>query len=687
MRIKRRKSRGRGLTRAGAFVAAATTVALTAAPGIAGAAWNQPVGGASPINQAAGQFARQPHVTEIGGVPYIAWHESDGTNTEIRVARLNAAGTAWQQVVGGASPINHDPASDAREPRMIGIGGVPYVTWREQDGTNTEVRVSRLNAAGTAWTEVVGGASPINQDPSRNAVVSGVTAAGGVPYVAWQEDTATNHQVHVARLNAAGTAFEQMGLINQDPAREAGQVAMATIGGVPYVVWVESDGTNAEARVARLNAAGNAWVQVVGGASPINQNPALSAGSPSLTGIGGVPYVSWTENDGQNDEVRVARVNGAGTAWEQVVGGASPINQDPTRSAQASKLASIDGVPYVAWQSVEGSPTQTVVRVARLNAARTAWEQPVGGATSPINQDPAEPAGQPTLAAIGGVPYVAWHEGATIGQIRVSRLEPDFLGMSVSASDTSATFVTDIRSYGLEYPVGFEYGPGFGSSTTTVNSSGNIDTITRTVSGLSPSTTYQLRPFATAGVPAPRVRGAAGAFTTSSQIGTPGPTGPQGTPGAPGPQGTPGAPGSQGTPGAPGSQGTPGATGPEGTPGATGPEGTAGATGPQGTAGATGPQGTAGLQLARSDASVACKVNKPRRRVNCTVTYPEAGAQTVSLELMQGGKIIARGQAGTPKRSVVLRLRRAKKGSYSLRISTIGRDGSEHTRRQTLRIG
>jgi hypothetical protein len=72
--------------------------------------------------------------------------------------------------------------------------------------------------------------------------------------------------------------------------------------------------------------------------------------------------------------------------------------------------------------------------------------------------------------------------------------------------------------------------------------------------------------------------------------------------------------------------------------------------------------------------------------VKCTVTYPEAGARTVSLELMRRGKVIARGEASSPKRSIVLRLRRAKKGSYSLRIITIGQDGSEHTRRQTLRI-
>jgi hypothetical protein len=67
---------------------------------------------------------------------------------------------------------------------------------------------------------------------------------------------------------------------------------------------------------------------------------------------GGVPHAAWTEWDGTNWEVRVAKLNGAGTAWTQIVGGASPINHDPTRSAAYVTLASTNGVPWVAWERV-----------------------------------------------------------------------------------------------------------------------------------------------------------------------------------------------------------------------------------------------------------------------------------------------------------------------------------------------
>jgi hypothetical protein len=440
----------------------ATALAAAVLASSASAAWHQLVGGASPVNQASDQNAFGASLAAIGGVPYVAWHENDGTNTEIRVSRLNAAGTAWEQVVGGPSPINHDNNRSAREPSLTAIGGVPYVAWHEDDGTNTEIRVSRLNAAGTAWEGVVGGPSPINHDSNRSAFAPSLTAIGGVPYVAWDED----------------------------------------------------DGTNSEIRVSRLNAAGTAWEEVVGGASPINHDSNRSAFDVSLTAIGGVPYVAWSETDGVNDEVRVSRLNAAGTAWEEVVGGASPINHSSAGNAGGASLAAIGGVPYVAWSEYDGVNDE--VRVSRLNAAGTAWEQVVGG-PSPINHAASRDAFVPTLAAIGGVPYLAWSEDDGVNtELRVSRLEPEFSSQSAVASATGATLTAGVHTYGIPYPIGFQYGPALAAETATDPAPAGSDqvTVTTQVGGLTPSTGYPFRPFATAGVPAPRVLGTIDAFTT-----------------------------------------------------------------------------------------------------------------------------------------------------------------------------
>ena len=87
----------------------------------------------------------------------------------------------------------------------------------------------------------------------------------------------------------------------------------------------------------------------------------------------------------------------APAAWHEVVGGIRPISD----IGHAPSLASIDGVPYVAWREVHGP--SSLVFVARLNAAGTQWEK-VGG---PVNAD-LHAAEGPSLTSVGGVPNVAW---------------------------------------------------------------------------------------------------------------------------------------------------------------------------------------------------------------------------------------------------------------------------------------
>ena len=532
----------RRLDRSTWAVGLALTCAL-ALPASADAAWNQPIGGVSPINVSSIQDGSSPSIADVGGTPYVAWDEPDGTNREIRVSRLNAAGTAWEQVVGGASPINADPTRDASGASIANVGGVPHVAWSETDGTNFEIRVARLNGAGTDWDELEGGASPINQGATRNAAEPSLTSIDGVPYVAWREFDGVNTEIRVSRFN--GATWDQVNPaaaaspINESNIRDANDPSLVGVEGVPYVAWSETDGTNREIRVSRLNEAGTAWVQVVGGASPINQSPTQAPGAnePSLTEIGGVPWVAWNENDATNDEVRVSRLNGDGTDWEQVVGGPSPINESPTRGGADPSLTEIGGVPWIAWFESDGVNFE--MRASRLNGSGTAWEQPVAGA-SPINQSPTGAPLWPSLTAVDGVPFLAWSEfDGTNFEVRVSRLEPEFLNLSAIPTDTGATLLTEVRNFGLPHRIGFQFGsPGFGTQTPTMAAStaDNEDVVTRQVSGLTPNTTYDLRPYALAGTAAPLVLGGAGQFKTAAQNG-PGPQGSTGQTGASGPTG------------------------------------------------------------------------------------------------------------------------------------------------------
>jgi hypothetical protein len=508
--------------------------------GTAPAAWRQPVGGPSPINQASDQDAFRPSLANVGGVPYVGWEEHLGNPSEqVHVARLGGGGTAWDKL--GATPA-YAAGDLAAYASVTGIGSVPWAAWAESDGGNQEIRVASYN--GSTWSEpgkdVSATSGGINFSTTKAATVPSLAAVGSVPYVAWLESDTTsspgtpNNELRVARLHT-GTSLPQTyweepwanvsptyGGINESTEAHAGETDLASMAGVPYVAWTEYDGTNSEVRVARLNGAAwqQPWTNVSEASGGINESTTQSAAEPDLASIGGVPYVAWTEIDADGWEVRVARLNG--TTWEQPWRDATSayggIKQSPAELGYGPSLASIGGVPYVAWSEGAGKPQ---IRVARLNAATNAWEQVWTGVTGSyggITDSPTATGMTPSLADIGGVPYVAWEEseGAAHNQTRVSRLEPEFLTQAAGPSTDSATLAAGIRTYGLPYAIGFQYGASALDSETSADpapTGQDSVSISRQVTGLSPGTGYQFRPFATAG-PAPRVFGATATFGT-----------------------------------------------------------------------------------------------------------------------------------------------------------------------------
>jgi hypothetical protein len=414
---------------------AALLVALTWAAA-ASADWRELVGGGAPTAVGSGGA---PSLVVTGGVPYVAWSE-DG---DIRVAKLNATGTAWT-VVGGV--LDHATGADAGEPSMAVVGGVPHVAWLESDGLDVLVRVAKLNAGGTGWVEIVGGVNPVNHDATKNAYAVSLADVGGVPHVAWSEEVDGNlnkAQVWVDKLSASGTAWEQVGgsnPLNYDPSQQAMNPSVAGIGGVPYVAWQENYG-DGDIHAAKLNAGGTGWDQLGGGASPINHDPAEGAGHPSLTGIGGVAHVAWVEEDSDDLEIRASRFDG--TNWVEIGAGADPISGGGVSPAFEPSLASIGGVPYVAFSAYDGTYR---VRVSKLTGG-TSWTDVSGEVNASHGADGI----QTSLAASGSAPLVAWaQDGGGALQVRVAA-EPtpiSFSSTTYTAGEGAGTATITIQRSG-----------------------------------------------------------------------------------------------------------------------------------------------------------------------------------------------------------------------------------------------
>jgi hypothetical protein len=442
-----------------ALVAAALGI-CSAGAGSAAANWNQAPGGS--LNFDATQTSSASDITSVGGVPHVAWGESNGTNEELRVKQLGSSG--WT-AIGGA--LNIDVSMGAGNPSITSIAGVPYVAWEEATSTKTQIYVKQFT--GGTWTAV---GSSINADPAKDGVLPSITDVGGVPYVAYVE---SNTVIRVRQFT--GGAWMTVGTpINIDQTKQAFHPDLTSIGGVPYIVWDEVNGTTRLIHVKQFTA--GAWTEV-GGA--LNADVTKNASHPSITGIGGVPIVAWDEDSGTTRLVHVKRFTGG--VWTAV---GDPLNVDASKDAERPIVTSIAGILLVVWREAGSG-----VHVARF--AGGAWT-PIG---APLSVDPAAGVSRPSITAVGDVPYVAWGEG-TPSQIRAKRLEPDILGQSATPTTTGATLAAQVDDFGLSLPVGFEHGQTamFGTQTALQSSPGTgMSTLTQAVGGLTPTTTYFFRAF------------------------------------------------------------------------------------------------------------------------------------------------------------------------------------------------
>jgi hypothetical protein len=541
-----------------AATAAIALTACSAAP--AAAELREPVGGASPINLEQRQ-ATGVSLTAVAGVPHVAWAEDttqpgQGNNNAIRVARLAADGTKWTTIASD-SPITRRATASTSFPSLADIGGVPWVAWSENLDTSKEIRVARLSGSGSEWIRVVDTDHPINHlrtDPGGTADNPVIAGSGGRPYVAfWEVDPGRGSlffpdsdpaKVWVMRLSADGTAWEPVGggPVNQDATRDAAMPSLAIVDGRPWVSYFQiapvDGGVTLQVRVARLADDGAGWTQIGG---PVVDTPPGEVEPPVIAAVGGVGTVAFTRNLSQSvSRVYVFRPAAGETSWQPV--GDGPVTSSDGKASSAS-LTAIGDTPWVSWiqpPPPNGGPGGGArqIRVARLVGA--AWQQAGPGyaaaGSGGVND-------RIQIASVNGFPWVGFSQddGTVPGgpgtsgccaQVRVARLEPEFGAPTAFPASSAAALLVKTETYGLPYPIRFEYNA-VGSDATSAAAAGiTADGAFALAEArpLSPATFYRFGPVATAGTPAPLVRGDRGQFVTppSSPTGPTGPAGPAG---------------------------------------------------------------------------------------------------------------------------------------------------------------
>lgn len=298
------------------------------------------------------------------------------------------------------APLNVDPNIAAHVPRIaLGRDERPVVIWREDEADSTppvDLYVKRWD--GEAWVQL---GSTLSDDPARVGPMYGepdiAVDGAGTPVVAWTQPI--RGLGHVQRWD--GTLWQGLGGgYNVDPDAPTTTVAMALDANErPWIAWSEGNGSERTVHVARWT--GAAWAPV-GDARDrtghdIGGSPALAFDAMQR------PLVAWSQAvDADRDtfDVFVDRWNG--TAWEALGSGfTGAVRED----AFFPRLAVADDASvYLSFVDVRSS--------SRLLNVQT-WD-PSAGAWSHVDAVGAQ--SQPEVrygsVAVGGegAPVVAWVE-------------------------------------------------------------------------------------------------------------------------------------------------------------------------------------------------------------------------------------------------------------------------------------
>lgn len=317
-------------------------------------------GGEASINIATNRNATHPFIfsgsTEPGTppVPWIAWEEVSNANpssVQIFVSKgvkddsgdpSVIGGFRWETVgqvrEDGEQTLNVDRFRISLHPTGVfaeTANSVPWVTWHET-GRDEPSRI--FTARGVADANSPGGFKWINvptcdpnddatcalninplQDAKDASMVAGSTIAGEstVPWIAWPELGQNGKwQVFVSRLDTTTrNSFLQVGgSLNVDPNHDARTPIIVFVGNVPYVAWLEDDGSGkfvVQLRHLASDPQTGTWALDTP-ANGFNLDPTLSNFNLAAVASADTLFLAWGEGDP------------ASTASQMVIGAFKP---------------------------------------------------------------------------------------------------------------------------------------------------------------------------------------------------------------------------------------------------------------------------------------------------------------------------------------------------------------------------
>ena len=154
----------------------------------------QPAGKGQPLNLSAADDASAPSIAAVGNTPYVAFVDgafSPSGDRRVVVEQYNTGPDTWTRVGTPLIDVTGDTATDTS---LASAGGVPYVAWSESNATSSsEIDVAE-DPAGT-WTKTAGTTSAVVSPSGDSLIAPELAAAGSTVYLAYGD---TNNSTDTA---------------------------------------------------------------------------------------------------------------------------------------------------------------------------------------------------------------------------------------------------------------------------------------------------------------------------------------------------------------------------------------------------------------------------------------------------------------------------------------------------------
>ncbi|MCT4507474.1 MAG: hypothetical protein N4A48_01725 [Tepidibacter sp.] len=176
-----------------------------------------------------------------------------------------------------------------------------------------------------------------------------------------------------------------------------------------YVTWHEDDGSKDQIRVKKYD--GSNWVGVDNGS--LNYNSSKHAGRSNAVVYKNELYVTWQEGDEKNYQIRAKKYDGS--KWIGVDNGS--LNYNSSKNAQRSEAVVYKNELYVTWYEDNGDEYQIVSK--KYDGSK--W---VGVDNGSLNYDSSKTASDPHAVVYKNELYVTWdEEDGRNYQIRVKKYD------------------------------------------------------------------------------------------------------------------------------------------------------------------------------------------------------------------------------------------------------------------------